>query len=54
MLRADLGSPHMAPSKQRLIKEFEMVLSLSRAYRPTDNSRQKRWYQAVKQEEIYC
>jgi hypothetical protein len=31
-----------------------MVLSPSRANRPTDNGRQERWYRTVKQEEIYC
>jgi len=51
---ADLGSRNMAHSTQRLIKDLEMILSPSRAYRPTDNSRQERWYRTVKQEEIYC
>lgn len=54
LLRADLGSPNMAHSTQRLIKDLEMVLSPSRANRPTDNGRQERWYRTVKQEEIYC
>jgi len=54
LLRADQGSPNMAHSTQRLIRDLEMVLSPSRAYRPTDNSRQERWYRTVKQEEIYC
>ena len=54
LLRADLGSPNMAHSTRRLIQDLEMVLSPSRASRPTDNSRQERWYRTVKQEEIYC
>jgi putative transposase len=54
ILRADLGSPNMAHSTRRLIRDLEMVLSPSRAYRPTDNGRQERWYRTVKQEEIYC
>jgi putative transposase len=44
----------MARQTKRLIRDLEMVLSPSRAYRPTDNSRQERWYRTVKQEEIYC
>lgn len=31
-----------------------MLISHSRANRPTDNCRQERWYRTVKQEEIYC
>ena len=54
LLRADLGSPNMAHSTQRLIRDLEMVLSPSRPNRPTDNGRQERWYRTVKQEEIYC
>jgi putative transposase len=54
LLRADLGSPNMAHSTRRLIRDLEMVLSLSRVNRPTDNGRQERWYRTVKQEEIYC
>ena len=53
-LRTDLGSPNMAHSTRRLIRDLEMVLSPSRANRPTDNGRQERWYRTVKQEEIYC
>ncbi len=53
LLRADLGSPNMAQSTRRFIRELEMVLSPSRANRPTDNGRQERWYRTVKQEEIY-
>jgi putative transposase len=53
-LRADLGSPNVAHSTKRLIRDLEMVLSPSRANRPTDNGRQERWYRTVKQEEIYC
>jgi len=52
-LRADLGSPNMAHSTRRLIRDLEMVLSPSRPNRPTDNGRQERWYRTVKQEEIY-
>jgi putative transposase len=44
----------MARETKRLIRDLEMVLSPSRAYRPTDNARQERWYRSVKQEEIYC
>jgi putative transposase len=44
----------MARQTKRLIRDLEMVLSPSRAYRPTDNPRQERWYRTVKQEEIYC
>ena len=44
----------MARQTKRLIRDLEMVLSPSRLYRPTDNSRQERWYRTVKQEEIYC
>lgn len=54
LLRVDLGSPNMAHSTRRLIRDLEMVLSPSRANRPTDNGRQERWYRTVKQEEIYC
>ena len=54
ILRMDQGSPNMASNTKRLIKELEMLLSPSRAYRPTDNGRQERWYRTVKQEEIYC
>ena len=54
LLRADLGSPNMAHSTRRLIRDLEMVLSPSRANRPTDNARQERWYRTAKQEEIYC
>ncbi len=53
-LRTDLGSPNMAHSTQRLIRDLEMVLSPSRPNRPTDNGRQERWYRTAKQEEIYC
>lgn len=54
ILRADLGSPNIARNTKRLIKDLEMLLSLSRVHRPTDNARQERWYRTVKQEEIYC
>ena len=54
IIRFDRGSPNMAYSTQRLIKNLEMILSPGRAYRPTDNARQERWYRTVKQEEIYC
>lgn len=54
ILKADQGSPNMARETKRLIRDLEMVLSPSRAYRPTDNPRQERWYRTVKQEEIYC
>jgi putative transposase len=54
LLRADLGSPNMAHSTRRLIRDLEMVLSPARPNRPTDNGRQERWYRTVKQEEIYC
>jgi putative transposase len=54
LLRADLGSPNMAHSTRRLIRDLEMVLSPSRPNRPTDNGRQERWYRTAKQEEIYC
>jgi transposase InsO family protein len=54
MFRVDKGSPNMAHSTKRLIKDLEMMLSPARAHRPTDNSRQERWYRTVKQEEIYC
>jgi hypothetical protein len=54
MLRADQGSPNTAHDTRRLIMELKMLLSPSRAHRPTDNSRQERWYRTVKQEEIYC
>jgi putative transposase len=53
-LRADRGSPNMAKNTRRLIAELEMLLSPSRSHRPTDNSRQERWYRTIKQEEIYC
>lgn len=52
-LRADLGSPNMAHSGRRLIRDLEMVFPPNRPYRPTDNSRQERWYRPVKQEETY-
>lgn len=54
LLRADRGSPNLAKKTRRLIAELEMMLSPSRSHRPTDNSRQERWYRTVKQEEIYC
>jgi len=54
LLRADLGSPNIAHDTRRLIRDLEMVLSLSRPSRPTDNARQERWYRTAKQEEIYC
>ena len=44
----------MAHSTRRLIRDLEMVLSPSRANRPTDNARQERWYRTAKQEEIFC
>lgn len=53
-LRLDRGSPNMAHDTRRLIADLEMVISPSRVNRPTDNSRQERWYRTVKQEEIYC
>lgn len=53
-LRLDRGSPNMAQDTRRLIADLEMVISPSRVNRPTDNSRQERWYRTVKQEEIYC
>jgi putative transposase len=54
IIRFDRGSPNMAHCTQRLIKNLELILSPGRAYRPTDNARQERWYRTVKQEEIYC
>ena len=54
ILRTDQASPNRAGITRRLIKELEMILSPGRTYRPTDNSRQERWYRTVKQEEIYC
>jgi putative transposase len=54
ILRADQGSPNMAQQTKRRIRDMEMVLTPSRAYRPTDHPRQERWYRTVKQEEIYC
>jgi transposase InsO family protein len=44
----------MAHSTWRLIRDLEMVLSSSRRYRPTDNSRREHWYRTAKQEGIYC
>lgn len=54
MVRSDRGSPNMAHSTTRLIKDLEMLFSPGRPQRPTDNARQERWYRTVKQEEIYC
>lgn len=54
ILRADLGSPNTAKNTKRLIKDLEMMLSLSRPHRPTDNARQERWFRTAKQDEIYC
>lgn len=54
ILRMDQGSPNMAYGTRRLIRDLEMVISPSRANRPTDNARQERWYRTIKQEEIYC
>ncbi len=54
IVRVDQGSPNTAIKTRRLIKDLEMLLSPARAYRPTDNARQERWYRTVKQEEIYC
>ena len=55
ILRTDQGSPNMACNTKKADQRHrDMVLSPSRAYRPTDNSRQERWYRRVKQEEIYC
>lgn len=54
MVRFDRGSPNMAHSTKRLIKDLEMLFSPGRSQRPTDNARQERWYRTVKQEEIYC
>lgn len=54
IIRVDQGSPNTAIKTRRLIKDLEMLLSPARAYRPTDNARQERWYRTVKQEEIYC
>jgi len=54
IIRFDRGSPNMARETRRFIKEMELVLSPSRANRPTDNARQERWYRTIKQEEIYC
>jgi putative transposase len=54
ILRADLGSPNIAKNTKRLIKDLEMMLSLSRPHRPTDNARQERWFRTAKQDEIYC
>jgi transposase InsO family protein len=54
MVRSDRGSPNMAHSTKRLIKDLEMLFSPGRSHRPTDNARQERWYRTVKQEEIYC
>ena len=39
LLQSDLGSPNLAHSTQRLIRDLEMVLSPSQAHGPTDNSR---------------
>ena len=54
IIRVDQGSPNTAIKTRQLIKDLEMLLSPARAYRPTDNARQERWYRTVKQEEIYC
>ena len=54
IIRFDRGSPNMAYSTRRLIENLELIMSPGRAYRPTDNARQERWYRTVKQEEIYC
>jgi putative transposase len=54
LMRMDRGSPNMARGTKRLIKDLDMLLSPSRANRPTDNARQERWFRTVKQEEIYC
>jgi len=54
ILRTYQGTPNRAGRTRKLIKELEMILSPGRACRPTDNSCQERWYQTVKQEEIYC
>ena len=54
MVRFDRGSPNMAHSTKRLIKDLEMLFAPGRSHRPTDNARQERWYRTVKQEEIYC
>ena len=54
ILRADLGSPNTARNTKRLINDLEIILSLSRPHRPTDNARQERWFRTAKQDEIYC
>lgn len=54
ILRADLGSPNTARNTKRLINDLEILLSLSRPHRPTDNARQERWFRTAKQDEIYC
>jgi len=54
LIRMDRGSPNMAYGTRRLIRDLEIIISPSRASRPTDNGRQERWYRTVKQEEIYC
>ena len=53
LLRTDRGSPNLGGGTQRLIRDLELILSLGRAHRPTDNARQERWYRSIKQEEIY-
>ena len=53
LLRTDRGSPNLERGTKRLIRDLELILSPSRADRPTDNARQERWYRTVKQEEIY-
>jgi len=53
LLRTDRGSPNLGGGTKKLIRDLEMILSLGRADRPTDNGRQERWYRSIKQEEIY-
>jgi transposase InsO family protein len=53
-LRADQGSPNTAWVTKDFFKQFETdMLSLARIRRPTDNALTERFYQTIKQEEIY-
>ena len=53
IIRFDRGSPNMAFSTRRFIKDIGLKISPSRANRPTDNARCERFYRTIKQEEIY-
>lgn len=53
VLRTDRGSPNTSRVTKSFFKNIETDLSLARVRRPTDNAITERFYEMIKQEEIY-